>query len=147
MTADLTPAAASLISRVERGDELTAAEREMVARVMRAAFDGRAVAGIVADGQRARRDAVIAAMRTRHFADKSPSGAAKSIARYLARYAAEGWRVDRGSATPPQPGSLRRAAYEVLRTGKPPAWRTILATLQKHPLAAANRTAAKASDQ
>lgn len=144
---DLTPAAASLISRVERGEDLTETERETVARVMRAALDGRAVAGIVADGQRARRDAVIAAMRTRHFADKSPSGAAKSIARYLARYAAEGWRVDCGAATPPKAGSLRRAGYEVMRTGKPPAWRTILATLQKHPLAAANRMAAKPSER
>lgn len=147
MTIDLTPAAASLISRVERGDDLTEGEREMVARVMRAAFDGRAVAGIVAGGHRDRRDAVIAAMRSRHFAEKSPSGAAKSIARYLVRYEAEGWRIDRGAATPPRAGSLRRAAYEVMLTGKPPAWRTILATLQKHPLSPANKLAAKPSER
>lgn len=144
---DHPPAVASLISRVERGDDLTEGEREMIARVMRAALDGRAVAGIVADGQRAQRDFVIAAMRSRHFASMSPSGAAKAIARYLARYAAEGWPADRRAASPPSAGSLRRAGYEVLLTGKPPAWRTVLTTLQKHPVAPANNSAAQRSEQ
>lgn len=143
MSTDPRPAVTSLISRVERGEDLSEAERELVARVMRAALDGRAVAGILADGQRARRDIVIAAMRVRHFADMSASGAAKSIARYLARYASEGWPADRASATLPPAGSLRRAGYEAMMTGKPPAWRTILDALQKHPLAAANISDAK----
>src|SRR5262245_13693129 len=129
MTADRLPALADLIVRIERG-ELTDGDRQTLARAMRAAVDGRPVVEIINAAARERRDDALLAMAAAHFADLAPSAAAKAMAAHLARYATTTWPTDRDAAAPPCAGTLRRAACDVLRVSKPPAWRTVLSALQ-----------------
>lgn len=147
MSADrLPPGAAALIARIEAG-ELTEGDRKTLARAMRAAVEGRPIVGIVNAESREQRDDALRAMAAVHFADQAPSRTAKEMAIHLARYAASTFPADRAAASPPRAGTLRRAAFEVLRESEPPRWRTILAVLQRYPVAAANDLTAKPSPE
>lgn len=142
MTADrLPPGAASLIARFEQGRE-TDDERATILQALRAAADGRPIAQILAASARNRRDVALQTMRTQHFAGLASSTAAKRIAETLRRYASGSWSGDRVADVPPRPGTLRRASFDVLMTGPPPAWRTVHIVLQRYPVAAATDSVA-----
>ena len=140
MTADRTsPALAALLDAVQRGT-LTEADRATLARALRAASHGRSLGEIVEAGRRERRDDLLRVMRARFFAELAPTAAAKKIAGFLDGYACGSWRADRNEVTPPKAGTLKRAGYELLLLGPPPAWRTVHTALQRYPLSVANES-------
>lgn len=136
MSAELPPSVAALLAEIETG-QLSERARSTLARALRSAADGRAVAEILNADGRDRRDEALRALHAEHFAQMAPSAAAKGMAQYLARYAAGAWSTD-AKGEPPRAGTLRRAAFDVLRVSEPPAWRTVLRALPRHPLPLAN---------
>lgn len=119
-------ALAALLDRFERGAE-TPEERATIRRALLAAADGRSVTQILADSARDRRDAALRALR-RRFPQVAPSRAAKAMAADLRRYEALRWPRDRQRGGPTDEARLQ---FEVLSCGPAPAWRTILAVLQR----------------
>lgn len=145
MSADRpSPGLAALLDAVQRG-ALTEGDRLTLARALRAASEGRSIAEIVEGGRRERRDELLRAMRDRFFAGLAPTAAAKKIAGFLDAYAVGSWRIDRAAASPPRAGTLKRAGYELLLLGAPPAWRTVHTALQRYPLSAANESTGELS--
>ncbi len=140
MIADrMSPGLSALLDAVQH-DTLTEADRLTLARALRAASEGRSIAEIVEAGRRERRDELLRAMRQRFFAGLAPTAAAKKIAGFLQAYAAGSWRTDRSEATSPKAGTLKRAGFELLLLGPPPAWRTVHTALQRYPLSVANES-------
>lgn len=132
----LPPVVTELLAEIATG-QLTEQTRSTLARALRAAADGRPVTAILAAGARDRRDVALQALR-RRFPQAAPSGAAKAMAAALRRYEATAWPHDRRRGAPK---SEARLEFEVLSCGPAPAWRTILAALQRYPVVVANAQA------
>jgi hypothetical protein len=133
------PGVAEILAEIATGT-LSDATRSTLTRALRAAADGRPIAQILAASARNRRDDALQALR-RRFPQTSPSGAAKAMATALRRYEATGWPHDRRRGAPVE----ARLEFEVLSCGPAPAWRTILASLQRQGVAVANGSAPQGS--
>lgn len=128
MSADrLPPGVAELIAEIATG-KLSAPVQETLTRALVAAADGRPITQILATGRRSRRDDALRAMCAERFSDLAPSRAAKVMAAALGRYETTQWPRDRLRGVPIGETHL---PFEVLSCGPAPAWRTILAVLQR----------------